>query len=92
MISGNLRQVFLDEKTRIKVPKRLYCFINLYEFVRLKCNPNPLKTVQNPYKTRVYVKRVLFISYVFLRPKCTFPRFTTHTKVTFIRIKSSIPS
>ena len=92
MISGNLRQVFLDEKTRIQVPKRLYYCIHLYEFLRLKCNPNPLKTAQNPNKTHVYVKRVLFISYMFLRPKCTFPRFTTHTKVTFIRIKSSIPS
>ena len=83
MISGNLRQVFLHEKTCIKVPKTLYVFINLYEFLRLKCNPNPLKTTQNPYKTRVYVKRVLFISCMFLRLKCTFPRLTTHTKVTF---------
>ena len=92
MISGNLRQLFLDEKTRMKMPKRLYYFIILYDLLRLKCNPNPLKTAQNPHKTRVYVKRVLFISYMFLHPKCAFPLFTTHTKVTFIRIKSSIPS
>ena len=57
MISGNLRQVFLDEKTHINVPTWLYCFINLYEFLHLKCNPNPLKTAQHPYKTRVVSKK-----------------------------------
>jgi hypothetical protein len=88
MISGNLKQVFLDEKTRKTMPTLLYLFINLYEFLRLKCNPDPLKTHKNTYETGVYVKRVLFISYVFLRLKYTFPRCTTHTKVTFLRIKS----